>query len=55
MLNNSTMKATVKMNQKRYVVIPVYCDTFSNLLRDILEFLASQEDQGKEEREVVVR
>ena len=30
MLNNSTMKPTVKVNQKRYIVIPVYCDTFSN-------------------------
>ena len=27
---------------------------FLNSLRDLLEFLASQEDQGKEEREVVV-
>ena len=30
MLNNSMMKPTVKVNQKRYIVIPVYCDTFSN-------------------------
>ena len=33
MLNNSTMKPTVKVNQKRYIVIPVYCDTFFNFTK----------------------
>ena len=33
-----------------FTVIP-----FLISLRDLLEFLAGQEDQGKEEREVVVR